>query len=253
MADVIVSEAERVYTLPRPGGVLDIRWSRPDAANAFDEPLVEELLNTLSAARDNQTRVLTLAGDGGRFSAGFDLRGEADDRALAWRFARAEQLLASVRAFPGVTVACVSGPAFGMGADLVAASDYRLGDARARFRFPGPRFGVVLGTDQLRLRVGAFRAADILLRDEEVDAQTALRDGLLTHVLEADEQHRFVSTLADDIQGLDSTTLRDLLRVLRPADADTSLANLTRSTHRDGLARRIEAYRAATLPNRATT
>lgn len=246
-----MSEPGLVHKLSQPGGVLELRWRRPEAANAFDEALVEEFLAALRTAADVQPRVLVLAGDGGRFSAGFDLSGDLEDRALAWRFARAEEVLAVVREFPAVTVACVVGPAFGMGADLVASCDYRLGDARARFRFPGPRFGVVLGTHQLRLRIGAFRATDILLRNEVVDAETALRDGLLTHLLESPEQERFVSTLADDLGGLDSVTLRSLLAVLRPSDANASLANLARSTHRDGLASRIEGYRAGTSMRRA--
>lgn len=231
--------------------VLELVWDRRKSANAFDEALVEDLLTSLAQAADMSPKLLVLRGAGGRFSAGFDLRGDDDDRLLAWRFARAEEALAAVRQFPAVTVARVEGPAFGMGADLVAACDYRLGTAKATLRFPGSRFGVVLGTHQLRERVGAFRATDILVRNEVVRAEEALRDGLLTHVLEAAEQHDFVEKLAADVLDLDSTTLVRLLAVLRSDNADSSAAALARSTHRQGLADRVESYREAALLRRA--
>lgn len=228
-------------------GVARLGWSRPAAANAFDEALVEGLLAGVERAAADGARMVVLTGSDGRFSAGFDLRGEHDDRELAWRFARCEELLAAVRGYPGVTVASVVGPAFGAGADLVTACDYRLGDGTARFRFPGPRFGIVLGTHQLRAVVGRTRAMDIVLRGETVDASTAMDDGLLTHRLEADDHAAFVRDLAADIADLDSQTLRTLVRVIRPSLADESHAELSRSAHRPGLSKRIEAYRRATL------
>ncbi len=229
----------------RGNGVVEVRWSRPHAANAFDDDLVEKLLTALTRMReDGDARVLVLGGDGGRFSGGFDLGGELDDHTLAWRFTRAEQLLATLRDFPAVTVASVAGPAFGMGADIVACCDYRLGGEQSRFRFPGPRFGVLLGTRHLRHRVGTACATDILLRDHVLDAQSALRAGLLTHMVEEAEHERFVDTLAEDISGLEPATLRRLLSLVREDHNDASMASLARSTHEPGLAGRIERYRA---------
>ncbi len=226
------------------GAVVEVRWSRPEAANAFDEALVEELLASLVNLRENGgARVLVLGGDGGRFSGGFDLRGDLDDCTLAWRFTRAEQLLAALRDFPAVTVASVAGPAFGLGADIVASCDYRLGDERAKFRFPGPRFGVLLGSRQLRQRVGSACAMDVLLRDRVLDAQSALQVGLLTHLRDEGAHQPFVETLAEDIGGLDARTLRSLLTLLREDEADPSMAALARSAHEPGLADRIERFR----------
>lgn len=242
----------RVRQLLKPNGVLELRWARPEAANAFDQHLLEELLDALHRAQEERPRVLVLAGDGGRFSAGFDLGGELNDQMLAWRFGLAEAALATVREFPAVTVACVVGPAFGLGADLVTSCDYRLGDERCRFRFPGSRFGVILGTDQLRIRVGASRATDILLRNTIVDAESAVHDGLLTNLLPVSEQDEFVGELAEDLDGLDDATLRNLLAVLRLDDPDASLANLSRSTHHTGLGERVEQYRAQTPVGTAT-
>lgn len=248
VAVVTAASGNPSVRVDRDDAVAAVWWSRPEAANAFSEALVEDVLDTVQRLAAEPPRVLVLGGDGTRFSAGFDLSGGLDDRVVAWRFARAEELLSAVRAFPAVTVARVVGPAFGLGADLVAACDYRLGDDRSRFRFPGPRFGVVLGTHQLRARVGDFRATDILLRNELVPAEVALRDGLLTHLLSAEQQQRFVADLAQQCSDLDAETLRSLLLALRPDLADVSAAVLTRSTHRDGVAERIERYRAAALP-----
>lgn len=243
-----LSSSALIQQLSRPGGVVELQWSRPNAANAFNEELVEELLNALKrVATEPHLRLLVLSGAGDKFSAGFDLRDDLDDHALAWRFSRVEQVLAIIRDFPAITLASVVGPAFGMGADLVACCDYRLGDPTARFRFPGPQFGVVLGTRQLALRVTNYRAMDILLRNETVDATAALRYGLLTELLEAREHGRFIESLIAGMSGVDDVTLRSLLAILRNNDADASMATLDRSTHRQGLGGRIELYRAKTL------
>lgn len=235
---------EPAVTTSLDGGVAWVRWQRPDAANAFDESLVEDLIDALDRLSDNPPPVVAFAGGGGRFSGGFDLTGSMDDRDLGWRFMRAECLLASVRAFPGVTVACVEGPAYGLGADLAAACDYRLGDSRARFRFPGPRFGIVLGTHQLATRIGVTRATDVLLRNLVIDADHAQEWGLLTDRMEPNDQTRWVTKLAVDIADLTAATRRDLLGILRPSIADSSAAALGRSSHRTGLGERITAYRA---------
>lgn len=239
--------AGHAVTVTSEAGVAWVRWHRPDAANAFDETLVEELIEALYRLAADPPAVVGLTGTGGRFCAGFDLTGSLTDRDLGWRFMRAEDLLAAVRAFPGLTVACVEGPAFGLGADVVAACDYRLGDSRARFRFPGPRFGIVLGTHQLTSRVGRARATDVLMRNAVVDADRALDWGLLTDRVEPADQPAWVAKLAADVADLTATTRRELLAILRPALADASAAALGRSSHRDGLGERVEAYRAAAL------
>lgn len=230
--------------------VATVQWSRTARANAFSEGLVEQVLDAVHHAAVMQPRVLVLLGEGPRFSGGFDLAGDNEDDHLAWRFARSELLLQAVREFPAVTVACVVGPAFGLGADLVCSCDYRIGDESSRFRFPGPRFGVVLGTHQLRSRVGAARATDILLRNELVSAATALADGLLTGIFPAEQHRGYVEELSAACADLDNTTVNSLLRALRPAIADPAMAALSRSTHAPGLADRIDRYRSAVLSNR---
>lgn len=225
-----------------------VRWHRPDAANAFDEALVDELLEALGQLAEDPPTVVAFAGTGGRFCSGFDLTGSLADRDLGWRFMRAEALLATVRSYPTLTVACVEGPAYGLGADLVTACDYRLGDARARLRFPGPRFGVVLGTHQLAARIGTTRATDVVMRNAVVDVERAVAWGLLTHRVEPDEQAAWVVELAADVADLTAATRRELLAILRPSMADASAAALARSSHQDGLGERISAYRDAALP-----
>src|SRR5699024_6728397 len=117
-----------------------------------DDELVEQLISALNETTTYAT-VVALSGDGAHLSAGFDLSADDEDAAIAWRFARAERLLELVRTSAAVTIALARGPAIGLGADLLTACDYRIGSSNTFFKFPGSRFGVVLGTHQIVERV----------------------------------------------------------------------------------------------------
>lgn len=78
-------------------------------------------------------------------------------------------------------MALVHGAAYGAGAALVAACTYRVSAPTARFRFPGFRFGVALGTRHLAHIVGAQHARSILLANRVVSAEEEVAIGLATH------------------------------------------------------------------------
>src|SRR5690606_27107239 len=87
-------------------------------------------------------------------------------------------LLELIINFPVPTVAAVRGYAFGAGADLALACDLRLGGKSATFRFPGPQFGLVLGTKRLIHEVGPSKARAITLMNKTVGADQSHSAGL---------------------------------------------------------------------------
>jgi enoyl-CoA hydratase/carnithine racemase len=162
--------------------------NRPDKANALSSELVEALHAALDAAKRDGTRLLVLSGAGKNFCAGFDFGGFEDISAaeLSWRFVRIEQLLQHLYHAPFATVALAQGGAYGAGADLVAVCADRICAPDARLRMPGWKFGLALGTRRLAARIGAEAARGMLAGAQVVQADEALRLGLITQVQAAE-------------------------------------------------------------------
>jgi enoyl-CoA hydratase/carnithine racemase len=229
-------------------GTVHVQLGRPDRANALNEPLVEALLAAVAAARGDGTRVMVISGSGRHFCAGFDMQGALERSVgdLLLRFVRIEQLLAAVRRAPFTTVAYVRGSAVGAGADLVAACSHRLLDPGARMRFPGFGFGVVLGTRHLASLVGGHTARELVGSGRQVKAAEALRLGLATDLVGAEELDRALARVVGAQAGLDDTSLAECRRRTADADVDreddADLAALVRSLVRPGLLERLTTY-----------
>lgn len=159
-----------------------ITLNRAEKRNALSDDLVGELLDCLAQASAQCVPVLVFRGAGRNFSAGFDF-GDFDQVShaeLLWRFVRVQQLLSTVNAYPGLTVALAHGRNFGAGCDLIAACSMRLATPDASFRMPGVLFGLILGTRHLSRLVGESAARRILLSAQEFSCDEAQRIGFVT-------------------------------------------------------------------------
>ncbi len=237
------------------GAVWTLTLNRPGKANALDAETVERLLATVAEARTADARALVLEGAGRNFCAGFDFAGYQEQSAgdLLHRFVRIEHLLQQLRRGPMASVALARGAAYGAGADLFAACTWRIAAPTARFRFPGFRFGVALGTRHLARVVGAQHARSILLTGRVVDAQEAAAIGLATHV--ADPTADLAAAILQEGAALDGQSIHEILRLTGDDTEDADLASLVRSLARPGLHRRIAQFRegAAASPGTAKT
>lgn len=231
---------------PTAEGVRTLRLNRPDKANALSAALVEHLHASLDTIGP-ETLALVIRGEGRHFCGGFDFTGfdEQTEGDLLLRFVRINELLARLRQARFLTIAWVAGSAFGAGADIACACAVRLGAPNARLRFPGFQFGVALGTRRLAALAGPDRARAILLHNEELDAEAALRAGLLTERLDASDPQPRIDALLQSTRRLDAASLRTLCALTDADSADADLADLVRSVARRGLHARITAYRRA--------
>ena len=227
------------------GRVLEL--PRPDRANALDRATVRDLRNALDRAAADGVRVVVIASTGRAFCAGLDLDDvrAAGESGVTDHLSRVAALLDQLRNAPYVTAAWVPGAAVGAGADLALACDYRVGTHDAWFRFPGSRFGLLLGTRHLVRVAGADRARDILLRDRRVAADEALRIGLLTSIAESEDARSAAEELGAGVADLDTTTLRRLLAATRGAGADEDQRLVSESLAVPGLPGRLLEYAAA--------
>jgi len=162
---------------------------RPEARNAINAAMIGEL-HDVCAALEQHPRLLLITGDGGTFAAGADigeLRERGREQALQGINSR---LFDRVARLPLPTVAAVDGYALGGGAELAYACDVRLASPAAIFGNPEPGLGILAAAGacwRLRELVGASVAKQVLLAGRRLDADDALRFGLVGEVAPAGE------------------------------------------------------------------
>jgi enoyl-CoA hydratase len=184
--------------LDQHGTVAVVRLNRPDKHNAISRRMSEELIACLDALDgDDGVRVIVLTGAGDKaFCAGADM-GEAaflpdgdQRRDIA---AQAAARIARVRK---PVIAAVNGYAYGGGAVFAINCDIRICGERARFRFVGASYGLVVGASRLPSIVGAPVAKELIFTARTVDAGEALRIGLANHVVPDGDLERVVLEMA---------------------------------------------------------
>jgi 2-(1,2-epoxy-1,2-dihydrophenyl)acetyl-CoA isomerase len=183
-------------TVRREGAATTIVLDRPEALNAWNRRLGEELLAALrEAAGDDGVRAVRLTGAGRAFSAGADLRdvSSADHERTAGGHPDVGRLLREryhpiielVREMPKPVLAAVNGPAAGIGASLALASDLIVAAESAYLLLAFVNIGLVPdGGSSLLVpsRVGFARAAEMAMLGERIPAPQALQWGLINRV-----------------------------------------------------------------------
>ncbi|MFC5202896.1 MULTISPECIES: enoyl-CoA hydratase/isomerase family protein [Streptomyces] len=176
-------------------GIATVVIHHPAKRNAMTAGMWRALPPLLDGlATDPAVRAVVLTGEGDTFCAGADistLRGSSDEaQGLA---VRAEDALA---AFPKPTLAAVRGYCVGGGAQLAAACDLRFAQAGALFGVTPAKLGIVYpasATRRLVSLVGPATAKYLLFSGELIDAERALRTGLVDEVLAGDELDKRVT------------------------------------------------------------
>jgi enoyl-CoA hydratase len=187
----------------RDGAIATITVDRPEAMNALDRPTLEQLRDRLQElARDAEVGVVMLTGSGDKaFVAGADIKymsGLSVEEATAWGELgqRCTQLLETMRQ---PTIAAIQGFALGGGCELALACDLRYASPGAKLGQPEINLGIIPGwggTQRLARVCGIGVAKELILTGRIVDAEEALRIGLVNGVHDpAREKGREVAEL----------------------------------------------------------
>lgn len=184
-----------------PEGVALLRLDRPEARNAMNTRMLEEILEHLAAARDDEAvRVLVVSStDHMGLSAGADVREELDEEGRVRRMQLFADVYDGLTGFPKPTIAACHGACVGGGAEVAVACDLRVGGSNLRLRFPGAALGVPVGAARLATLCGLAVAKYLLLTAKEVDAEMALRWGLVHKVAPAPATEDAALTLASQV------------------------------------------------------
>ena len=208
------------YSLDEAGVAL-LQLDRPDARNAINTEMLEELLEHLAAARaDDAVRVLVLSStDHMGLSAGADVREQLDEAGRVRRMELFARLYDELTGFPKPTVAACHGACVGGGAEIAVACDLRVGGGNLRLRFPGAALGVPVGPARLVTLCGLSVAKYLLLTSKEVAADDAHRWGLVHVVVPAARTEDAAVQLATQVAAHPPDAVARLKRMLHEWDA----------------------------------
>jgi enoyl-CoA hydratase/carnithine racemase len=206
-------------------GVAVVTLNRPDAANALNTRMGEELLHAWShlAVRDD-LRCVILAGAGRHFCAGADLKERNGMSDHDWS-AQHEVFEAMIRAqlrVPVPVIAAVNGAAVGGGCEMALACDFAYAGEGARFGLPEVGLGIMPGlggTQLLRRAVGERRAVELLTTGRLFTAAEAEAFGLVSGVTAPDALMSTVMAVAGTIAAKAPLSVRALKAVVREGAA----------------------------------
>jgi len=202
-------------------GLATLMVDRPPV-NALSYRTKEEIGECLEEiAADGSLNCLILAGAGGRaFSVGSDIKEfpEIIAKGLGRERAVHEHALYNrIDFFPIPTIAAIEGHCLGGGLELALACDLRVASEGSRLGLPEVKLGVFPGgggTERLPRLIGEARARELIYTGEPVDAQEALRIGLVNRVAPAGQALAAAQALGRTIADRAGTTLRAVKAVL---------------------------------------
>jgi enoyl-CoA hydratase len=174
-----------------------VTLNRPERMNTLGGSMKDDLRHAFldRARHDDGVRVVVITGSGERaFCAGADIKERAGIHLplpeYHLRQKATHELFRAIETFEKPVIAAINGVALGGGLEIALCADVRLCAAHARLGLPEARIGALPaagGTQRLPRVVGVAWAKQLMLTCDHIDAELALRIGLVTQVLPADE------------------------------------------------------------------
>lgn len=186
-------------------GVAILTINRPDKLNALNSKVHAEGVAALDELKnDDAARVLVITGAGEKsFIAGADISEFAGQTPMTQRnLFHQRSLFNSLDAFPKPVIAMINGFCLGGGCELALACDIRVANEKARFGQPEINLGIIPGgggTQRLTRLIGEGKAMEMILTGDMIDAEAALRLGLVNYVFAPEELEAKTLELASKI------------------------------------------------------
>lgn len=185
-----------------------ITFNQPENYNLVSWPLWEELEEIqLACEKDKNLRAVIINANGDHFSAGVNLKDlrDIDSQYIMDRLVWLQKLYSRWQEWPIPVIAAVHGLTYGSAVELILGCDIRIAADNTKLSIPEVRFGLTPdmgGTTRLTHLVGIGQAKRLLMGCEEIDAQEALRIGLVEIVVPKEELMLRAMKLANRIAGM---------------------------------------------------
>jgi enoyl-CoA hydratase len=193
------------------GGVATLTLDRPEARNALNRAMCDDIVAAAATARDDAAVKLVLVrGNGPVFCAGADLKerkGMGADAVRARRLA-AYAAYAAIESLPMPVIAVVQGPAIGSGCEIAAACDFVIATPSATFATPESLRGTIGATQRLPRILGKPLAKDMMFTGRKLGAEEARAAGLVTRVVAPGDLDAVIADVAKTIVGAPQEALR---------------------------------------------
>ncbi|AMD56801.1 enoyl-CoA hydratase [Agrobacterium tumefaciens] len=250
---------ELVHSSRDEAGVVTLTLNDPASRNAISGlPMIEALLAALRVAEEDPlARVIVLTGAGPAFSAGGNIKAMGEGQGLVDAVPAItrqnyrngiQRLPLAFEALELPVVAAINGPAIGAGCDLALMCDIRVAGRSARFAESFVKLGIVPGDGGAWLlprAVGFAKASEMALTGDLVDADEALRIGLVSKVVDDADLTVAAIGIARRIAANPPHAVRMTKRLLRQAAGQSLGAFLEVSAAMQAIAHHTEDYRRA--------
>jgi len=217
-------------------GVATVTFNRPQQRNAIHYEMWREIARLMEeCGKDESLRAVVFRGAGQEaFSAGADIaefdRYRKDSR-VARQYSRAvEEALDAIAVLPKPTIALITGYCVGGGCELATATDIRVAAENSRFGIPSAKLGLLVGYREMQRLVrlvGPGVAMDLLLTARLMDAEEALRVGLISRLVPLAEIEEAVWRLAAEVAALAPLAHRGHKQILETVLTNPRLKGLT--------------------------
>ena len=206
-------------------GFAVLTLNRPDARNALSREMRLLLVDAIRRFdEDPEVRVVILAGRGKAFSAGLDLKELSQEPEVVSEMPRQENVVEAMAACSLPLIGAIQGAAITGGFEIALACDVLIASEDARFADTHARVGVLPGWgigQKLSRVVGIYRAKELSLTGNWIDAATAERWGLVSRVVPADELLPACEKITHDMLACDPATLSAYKRLIDQGYATT--------------------------------
>lgn len=207
-------------------GVHQITIARPERRNALNMDVKSRVADAVDAlTRDDEVRVIVIAGAGGVFVAGTDIEEMRSMTPTSHSRQVTDRMFTTLSKCPKPLIAAVEAYAFGGGCELAMACDMIVAGATAKFGQPEIKLGIMPGAGacQRMVRViGKFRAMKLILTGEPVSAPEALAMGLVSEVTDTGAAVQRAIELGATIAGMPQLSVLAIKEVMS-AGADLPL------------------------------
>lgn len=196
--------------------------NRPEQLNALNKALLEELAVVLAELKEeDRVRGVILTGAGDRaFVAGADIKElQALSAEEAWHLSRTvhEEVMDELFTFPKPVIAAINGFALGGGLELAMACHVRVACREAKMGLPEVSLGIIPGyggTQRLPQLVGRGKALEMMMTGDMIDAEEALRWGLVNKVVDAPDLILTCEALLERMGLRSQAAIAEVIRVV---------------------------------------